>query len=289
MKRLHPISLFALYVSVLASTMLVKNPVYSAVSLAGSVLIFMCTEIHSKFKELSFYALLFLILSVVNPIFNHRGNTPMFFLNDKPVTFEALFYGINSSAVLLSVLLWCRTLSVYLTNDKLLYIIGRRFPKIAVLLSMVLRFIPDMMNQGKKYLEYKNINEKNADELGVKKYASVFSALVTWSLENGIETADSMKARGFELGAGKSADFFRFRTEDAVTVLLSTVSFVMTCTVLYFSNVNVDFYPNIIIPKIGYGIISISLILIAVYLFPVFFNFFIDKKRNRIITERKKI
>ena len=39
------------------------------------------------------FVMMFFMLAVMNPIFIHSGETILFFMNDNPVTLEALIYG----------------------------------------------------------------------------------------------------------------------------------------------------------------------------------------------------
>ena len=52
--------------------------------------------------------------------------------------------------------------------------------------------------------------------------------LVTWVLENGIVTADSMTARGYGIGRRSRYSLFRFRMHDAVLLVSSAVLAVFT-------------------------------------------------------------
>jgi len=50
-------------------------------------------------------------------------------------------------------------------------------------------------------------------------------ALLTFSLEEAIQTADSMKARGYGQGARSSYEYFKFTRTDLVTVVFLTLLF----------------------------------------------------------------
>mgnify|MGYP000196489812 CR=1 FL=1 len=65
------------------------------------------------------------MLAVMNPIFIHSGETILFFMNDNPVTLEALIYGTVSAGMLVGVLLWCKCYTTILTTDKFLYLFGK--------------------------------------------------------------------------------------------------------------------------------------------------------------------
>lgn len=85
---------------------------------------------------------MFLLVAVTNPLFSHNGVTPLFYLNGNPVTLEAFVYGAAIAVMVVGVMLWCRCYSAVMTSDKFLYLFGRAIPKLALVLSMALRFIP---------------------------------------------------------------------------------------------------------------------------------------------------
>lgn len=63
----------------LSGLMLISNPVYTAVSLSCALTVFICVrDKRGVLRELSGYLLLFFIMALLNPLFVHRGSTPLF-------------------------------------------------------------------------------------------------------------------------------------------------------------------------------------------------------------------
>ena len=73
----------------------------------------------------------------------------------------------------------------------------------------------------------------------------VFSVLVTWALENGIVTADSMSARGYGIRKRRHFSIFKFHISDALILSLALVLAVLTCTCLAVGALDFEFYPSI--------------------------------------------
>ncbi|MEI3176077.1 MAG: hypothetical protein V8S96_06110 [Lachnospiraceae bacterium] len=48
----------------------------------------------------------------------------------------------------------------------------------------------------------------------------VFDSLVSWSMENSIDTADAMKARGYGLPGRTNFSLFRFRQRDVILLCI---------------------------------------------------------------------
>ena len=89
-------------------------------------------------------------MALVNPLFSHNGKTPLFFMNGNAVTLEAVAYGAAMGVMVAGVLLWCKCYSILMTSDKFVYLVGRAMPKLAVVLSSALRYVPALKRQAGK-------------------------------------------------------------------------------------------------------------------------------------------
>ena len=139
-------------------------------------------------------------------------------MNGNPITLEALLYGLTASAMVAAVVYWFRTFSQIMTGERLLYLFGALSPKLALLLSMALRYVPLFGQQVHKVrLSQKALGLYKEDSIAGSLRANlrVASVMVTWALENGIITADSMTARGYGLNRRTHFGIFRFEKADA--------------------------------------------------------------------------
>ena len=120
-----------------------------------------------------------------------------------PLTLESALYGLAAAGMLLSVLLWCACLSEVMTSDKLLCLLGRTVPALSLLLSMTLRFVPRFGTQLRQVAAAQRGLGPDVSEgrplQRLRRGGAILSILLTWSLENAVETADSMKGRGYGL------------------------------------------------------------------------------------------
>ena len=245
----HPAALLIYFLSVTVIAMFTAHPVLLAEALLGGVCLLAVLERRRQFfSNLLFYIPLFLMIAVTNPLFSHNGVTPLFFLNGNPVTLEAILYGADIAAMLVAVIYWCKCYSIIMTSDKFLYLFGKAIPKLSLILSMALRFIPLFKQQIKKVSAAQKAMGLYTSESMVDKMRGairVFSVMVTWSLENAVETGDAMKARGYGLKGRTHFSLFRFTRRDAMllggTLLLAAV--VLTGTALGF--VQYGFYPRL--------------------------------------------
>ncbi|ONK21080.1 ABC transporter permease [Bacillus sp. VT-16-64] len=214
----HPAVLFFYYVFVLFITMFTLNPVILTFSLIGSLLFFATmTPLKAFCKDIGFYLLVFLLIAITNPLFSHNGETILFFMNDNPVTFEAIIYGVAIATMLVAIIFWSKSYSELVTADKFLYLFGKAVPKLALVVSMALRFIPLFKWQIKKVHQAQKTLGLYTSESVTDKMLSgmrVFNSMLTWSLENAIHQADAMKARGYGLKGRTNFSLFKVEARD---------------------------------------------------------------------------
>lgn len=243
MKNVHPVSAAVYFFAVLIVAMFSVNPVFQALGLTGAALfcIFICKKTVS---DAFFYAGMFCLIAITNPLFSHNGVTPLFFLNGNPVTKEAFLYGLDIAAALIAVMLWFKAYNEIFTEDKLLYLFGKILPQTALILSMALRFVPmfkqkmhrvDGAQKAMGLYSSKSITDR------VRGRLRVFSAMIAWSLENSVDTAMSMKMRGYGLRGRSHFALFRFTKSDAALLITSLALFFFAV----LGNVPFAFYPRI--------------------------------------------
>lgn len=121
----HPLTALVYFAAVLAVTMFCFSPAVGICSAVGAFLFCAITQsCRQTASDLAFYIFLTAVLTVTNPLFSHKGVTPLFFVNGKAYTKEALFYGLTAGLSLTAVIMWCKALGKVLTREKLLYIFG---------------------------------------------------------------------------------------------------------------------------------------------------------------------
>lgn len=245
----HPFVLFLYYAMVLIITMLMLHPVILVLSLFGSLLFFLTIAPLRQFLlDLGFYFLMFLLVAITNPLFVHKGETILFFLNDDPVTLEAIVYGFVIATMLVAVIFWSKSFSEILTTDKFLYVFGKVVPKSALVLSMAFQFIPLFKRQIKKVHEAQKtlgLYTSNSITDRILGGIRVFNSILTWSLESSIHRADAMKARGYGLPKRSNFSLYKFEKRDlGMIVALFVMFFVIIFAYIkqYFA---FNYYPAI--------------------------------------------
>ncbi len=223
----HPVVLFVYFASLLVLLIFQFHPVVALLGLSGGLPFLFIIKSGSKIKKmLLFYLLFFFVLTVTNLFFTHEGQTPLFYINDKPVTLESGIYGAVMAALLIAVLIWCQCMQVILTSDKILYLMGKSIPRTALVFTMSFRFLPLFLRQMKKIARAQKAMGLYAGDSVYDKAKGgvrILSSLIGWSLENAMDTACSMKARGYGIRGRNDFSLFRFRKSDALMLALILV------------------------------------------------------------------
>lgn len=160
-----------------------------------------------------------LVTALMNPAFNHEGITVLLYLPDNnPLTLESIIYGISAAAMLVSVICHFSCYNEIMTSDKFIYLFGKMIPAMSLILSMTLRFVPKFAAQLKVVTNAQRTmgrDVSNGSILQRAKYGlNILSIMTTWSLENAIETADSMKSRGYGIPGRTAFSIFTFDKRD---------------------------------------------------------------------------
>ncbi len=219
----HPLVNFLFFALVLGGTMVFMHPVSLCISLAGAL----GYSIYLKgWKRGSLPVLLPMILmaAILNPAFNHEGMTILTYLpSGNPLTLESIAYGIAAGGMLAAVILWFSCYTEVMTSDKFVYLFGRILPALSLLLSMTLRFVPRFKAQFHVVQEAQKCVGRDISNGSIlsrmKHMVTIFSIMVTWALENAIETADSMKSRGYGLPGRTAFSIYRFQERDKIALL----------------------------------------------------------------------
>lgn len=220
----HPFAGFIYFTAVLLISMFSMHPVIIVVSLFMSVITCMMLKGAVKTgKSLTALLLMALMIIIVNPLFNHQGATILHvYKNGNALTLEAVIYGVFMAMMLMSVIMWFQCYNEIMTLDKFIWLFGRVSPHFSLMLSMTFRFIPRFTHQFGQVREAqkcigKDFSQGNIIER-IGHFANVISIMISWSMENSIEMADSMKARGYGLSGRTAFTIYHFRIRDIVLV-----------------------------------------------------------------------
>lgn len=274
----HPLVNFLFFALVLGFSMALRHPLAQIISLVCACAY--AVQIDGRKAVgfcLKFCLPMLLVAAIFNPAFSHEGVTILlYFPTGNPLTLESILYGLSAGAMLATVMLWFLSFNRVMTSDKFIYLFGRIIPAMSLVLSMTLRFIPKFKTQMDAVVDsQKSIGRDiSQDSLWqrTKIAVTVLSIMVTWSLENAIETADSMKSRGYGLKGRTAFSIYRFDERDKMALL-----FLGFCGVYLFcgtmaSAFGFRYFPNIRAVSLNWVTLSFQFVYCILCMMPVAIN-----------------
>ena len=266
---------FVYFTLVLTFSMFFMHPVYLTVSLLCAAAFSIRLSGKSALRpQLKFLLPTVLAVALINPAFSHAGVTILAYLpSGNPLTLESIVYGTAAAVMLAAVILWFSCFNVVMTTDKFVYLFGRVIPAMSLVLSMAFRFVPRFAAQFHDVSEAqrcigRDVSEGSAVER-LKKAASIVSIMVTWSLENAAQTADSMKSRGYGLSGRTAFSVYRLDGRDkALLVWLLLCGFYIVCG-WAAGGIEFHYYPMITGAQLGAFQLSFMLAYLLLCLTPI--------------------
>jgi len=221
----HPAVNFLYFTLVLLFSMFFMHPACLGISLLCAF----CYSVYLNGKKalrfnVKYMLPMLIVTALINPAFNHEGGTILTYLRDgNPLTLESITYGIAAAVMLITVICWFSCYNAVMTSDKFVYLFGRVIPALSLILSMTLRFVPRFKAQLKVVSNAQRCIGRDVSNGSLLQRAKhgirILSVMVTWALENAIETADSMKSRGYGLPGRTAFSIYRFDRRDKNAML----------------------------------------------------------------------
>lgn len=244
---LHPWCAFIYLVLALILTMCTVNPILIIASLISVAVYEICTIGGTHFRGYIPWLMLIVVITAIgNMLISHNGEHVLFFLNDNRITVEAGIYGAVFGLMFAAAFLWCDVMHRIITGDKLIYMFGSFAPGLGLIISMTLHYIP-LLRRRLHIVRSAQVAMGRGNEKGIYKrarqWAKEFSIVISWTLENAIETSSTMTAMGYGTGKRTSYSAIKIKKVDIVFVvaiiMLAVPSFIVTISTGY----KVYYYP----------------------------------------------
>ena len=272
-KNFHPIINFIYFVLVIGFSMFFMHPLALIISFSSAFLsLIMIKGIKAIKQTLLFMLPMIILTTLINPLLNHQGVTILAYLpSGNPLTLESMLYGLCASVMIINVIFWFSFYNEIMTSDKFIYLFGKIIPSMSLILSMTLKFVPIFISQMKTVSNARRCMGKNPPEKNIIKKAknaiTVLSSVTTWSLENAIETADSMKARGYGTCKRSAFSIFKFDKRDLISLIFMLITGTYTFLGSVFGTMKFSYFPAIKYEAFSaYNIIGfISYLLLCIY------------------------
>lgn len=275
----NPITNVVFFLGAIILGMFFMHPIFVGVSLVMGMAYLFSIKKAKAFKEIGFFFIIFVLLSVINPIFNMNGMTVLFwYLGNRPYTLESLLYGMTLGGLTVAILCWFSCYNTVMTSDKFIYTFGKIIPSVSLVLSMILRLIPNFIKKTKQINQARECigmagSASASRKEKIRNGTVVLSTLTAWALEGGIITADSMKSRGY--GSGKRTNFaiysFTGKNIAMIIVIVLLMGFTIFCSAK--GATYADFDRAVTMTWFGDIYMLVGVIVYAIFLFiPTFLN-----------------
>ncbi len=283
----HPIVNFVYFVAVMCISMFVMHPVILGISLCGAVTysVYLKGERAWKFNIIMLVPTL-LVMALINPAFNHRGQTILTYIGGNPITLESIVYGLVAAAMLVSVILWFSCYNSVMTSDKFIYLFGKIIPAMSLIFSMCLRFVPRFRVQLSVVVNAQKCIGKDVGTGSIlqriKNSLEIVSIMTAWALENSVETADSMKARGYGLRGRTAFSNYRLQWRDCVAMGVMLCAITAVIISLITKAVYSSYIPRILLNELDFMSVFAYVAYLGLCLLPMTINIYEDNRWNSL-------
>ena len=274
----HPLVNFLYFSIVIGFSMALNHPLAQGISLVCAIVYAVQTDGRKAVLfTLKWCLPVMLLTAFMNPAFSHEGVTILlYFPTGNPLTLESILYGLSSGVMIATVMLWFLNFNRVMTSDKFIYLFGRIIPAMSLVLSMTLRFIPKFKAQMNCVVDAQKSIGRDISEGSLwhrtKIAVTVLSIMVTWALENAIETADSMKSRGYGLKGRTAFSIYRFDDRDKLAMLyLGFCGFYLLAGTMV-SAFGFRYFPSIRCVELNTATLSFQFVYLMMCIMPVVLN-----------------
>ena len=250
---------FPLFCGAIGCGVVIQHPVYLVAGIVTGAIYYLLLNGRKGWKTLLNLLPVFMILTVINPLFNTLGATPLFHLGSRPYTLEALLYGAALASMFVIMMLWFGCYNKVLTSDKFTCLFGNLIPSISLLLVMVFRMVPNFIRKTQQIIGARKSIGKGISENATTKEklldgGTVLGALTSWALEGSVATGDSMRSRGY--GAAKRSSFmiYRMTWNDWILLVVMLILIGITIIAACVGQFSAVFVPMIEIAPVSWGL-----------------------------------
>ena len=225
--------------------------------------------------------------------YNHFGVTNLRVnLIGNQITLEAVTVGCVRGVTVAALVMTASCILAVVSADKVVYLFGRISPKLSLFLSILLRFVPRVKQRaGRIELSRRGIGKgcRQGNILQMFLHTLGFlSILITWTLEDFVESAASMKCRGYSLKGRTAFSIYRFDNRDRGFVIALFGCLTVTVMAVAFNQTSIIYSPEIMMNRIT----PLSYLFYAVYalllLLPVLLQVLGEKHFRRLSAGMKK-
>ena len=249
LKRMHPYAAVVYFAAVTVITMFAGEPILMLTSfLFAFALNFLSAGAMKTLKTLLVLMPFAVLVAIINPLISHFGRTVLFFVFGQAYTLESLLYGANLAITLMAVVLHFAALGSIVDVEKILFLIGRIAPSIALLISVTVKNITSV---GRRLSEADEAQEAlgyySTPKTGKRLIHKLktFSTVIALSLEDAVETAIAMRGKCYGVKRRTSAGGRRMSLNDVAVMIFTFALAAATFFALGNGAAEYEFFPTI--------------------------------------------
>ena len=285
--KYHPLINFIYFTAVIVFSMIFVHPICLVTSLLCSVMYSIILNGKKALKFIVMLLPLMLISALINPAFNHEGVTVIAYLpSGNPLTLESILYGIVAASMIATVICWFSCFNKIMTSDKFIYLFGRIIPSLSLILSMTFRFVPKFKEQVQEVSNAQKSMGRDSSEgsvfARVKNSIRILSAVITWSLENAIDTSDSMKSRGYGLTGRTAYSNYVFDKRDVTALIYLAVTIIYFLIGALLGKIHYRYFPSMRGTDMSFYSTSIFISYIMICIMPIIIEIWEELKWRKL-------
>ena len=247
----HPAVAAVYVVFTLGLTMFSMQPVLICLALAGALAYGCCARgWRSCLQSLRWQLPLVALVAVANPLFVSSGSTELFRIGSRAVYMEAFAYGCAMGGLLVASVLWFQAAGNLLGFEAVMSLFGNAAPTVALMVSMCMRLIPRFVRQGKQIAAVQDVvleeggdGSRAGGAAAVRARLRQSTVLMGWVMEDSLQTADAMRARGWGAGRRSTYSRYRFTAADGWAVAALAAGGVLCAVLAFEATSQYSFYP----------------------------------------------
>ena len=251
----HPTINLIYFVSAFAMVIAFRHPAYLLISYVAVFLY--SVKLRGKRALVLDLALIPMIAvyAFIYLSYNHFGvtNFGANFIGNQ-ITLESVVYGCVIGVRIASCVMLASCMFVIVSADKVVYLFGRISPKLSLFLAILLRGIPRVGERGKRIERSRRGIGKGCFQGNIlqrlQHFFAFVSVLITWTLEDLIESAASMKCRGYSLKGRTAFSIYRFDNRDRSFVIAVFACLVLQWMAVLLDQTDIYYNPRIILNRV---------------------------------------
>lgn len=189
------------------------------------------------------------------------------------ITVESLTCGVIMGLKVAAILAWLSCALCVFTADKVVFLLGRVFPKAAMMLAVALRAVPVAGDRARKIAVAQSGIGRGPGQGGVlRRVANALrraSILISWSIERFVEMSDSMRSRGAALRGRTAYSLYRFDNRDRALAVILVALVTVCAAATALGETQMLFSPVIVAPKASSAGVAAYVAFLALCLLPL--------------------